>query len=57
MSVKSMAAFTRRRSLRRAIRRGGPVVFSGLGDTRFVMADRNRWSLHCQPGCLHGNVN
>lgn len=21
------------------------------------MADRNRWSLHCQPGCLHGNVN
>lgn len=57
MSVKSMAAFTRRRSLCLVIRCGGPVVFSGLGDTRFVMADRNRWSLHCQPGCLHGNVN
>lgn len=21
------------------------------------MADGNRWRLHCQPGCLHGNVN
>jgi len=32
-------------------------VSRGRFDTRFVIADRNRWALYCQGPCLYGNVN
>lgn len=32
-------------------------VSRGRFDSRFVIADRNRWALYCQGPCLYGNVN